>query len=275
MFVMNDFWPYFHHHWQRQSIFTSFPVAATLIITLTATVSLAPIVLLNKKSFNGVGLKISTIYSDRCFREHCFGAQGIPHIFSAWSQSIPCKYRSLIAYIVTTYQVSINSAYCKLESLGALIFWYLFGVVFTWGQSRLTMMDIGTEKSVGDHEQEDGVDNSNLQETISDKDMTSSSHKDKLTLSENSKLLNQPAAADDYEPELPSPSRQRVMLAVLLSLQFLALSIDTLIVPFFPTLAETKGLNSIHNGIIFSGYEFVRFLTSPIYGSMVSFFFRH
>lgn len=84
-------------------------------------------------------------------------------------------------------------------------------------------------------------------------------------LSENSKLLD----PGEYQSELPSPRRQKVMLVVLLSLQFLALSIDTLIVPFFPTIAKTKGLNTIHTGVIFSGYEFVRFLTSPIYGSLV------
>ena len=89
---------------------------------------------------------------------------------------------------------------------------------------------------------------------------------------ENTPLM----AADKSDEESESSrssltkSKQRIMLASLLSLQFCVLSTDSFLIPFFPTIAHQKGLTEIHVGIIYSAYEMTRFMMSPVYGSKVS-----
>ena len=67
----------------------------------------------------------------------------------------------------------------------------------------------------------------------------------------------------------PSRSKQKGMLITVLFLQFCSLCADTIIYPFFPSIAKEKGLNNSEIGGIFSAYELSRCVTSPIFGSLV------
>lgn len=73
-----------------------------------------------------------------------------------------------------------------------------------------------------------------------------------------------------YEPANLSVRKQRILLLVLLSVQFLTLSVDTVLLPFFPHEGLLKGLTPTTIGIVFAVYELSRFIFSPIFGSMVS-----
>lgn len=66
-----------------------------------------------------------------------------------------------------------------------------------------------------------------------------------------------------------SQRRQLSMLILVLMAQFCTLCMDTFIFPFFPEKAEQKGLTKMHIGFVYSAYELSRFLSSPIFGSMV------
>lgn len=63
---------------------------------------------------------------------------------------------------------------------------------------------------------------------------------------------------------------QKVAFLALLLLQFCHLCTDSLLIPFFPNEALTKGLTHVHLGVVYSAYEFTRFLSAPIFGSLVS-----
>ena len=66
-----------------------------------------------------------------------------------------------------------------------------------------------------------------------------------------------------------SKARQRTLVIIILCLQFLTFSADTVIFPFFPPIAKMKGLNNTEIGGIFSSFAFSRFITSPVFGSLV------
>ena len=73
---------------------------------------------------------------------------------------------------------------------------------------------------------------------------------------------------ESKEPQL-SKARQRTILITVLCLQFLTYSSDTIIFPFFPSVAKKKGLNNTEIGGIFSSFDFSRCITSPVFGSLV------
>lgn len=64
--------------------------------------------------------------------------------------------------------------------------------------------------------------------------------------------------------------KQRSMMAVILFLQFLTLSTDTILLPFFPSIGKAKGLTHTEVGVVFSAFEISRFISFPIFGSLVS-----
>ena len=78
-------------------------------------------------------------------------------------------------------------------------------------------------------------------------------------------LLN---PTENKEIEL-SKARQRIVLITVLCLQFLTICADTIIFAFFPSVAKKKGLNNTEIGGIFSSFAFSRFITSPVFGSLV------
>ena len=62
---------------------------------------------------------------------------------------------------------------------------------------------------------------------------------------------------------------QKVALLALLLLQFCHLTTDSLLIPFFPDEAFSKGLTHVHLGIVYSAYELTRCLSAPIFGTLV------
>lgn len=75
---------------------------------------------------------------------------------------------------------------------------------------------------------------------------------------------------EDYEhPNELSKHKQRILIASVLCLQFASLCVDTAIFPFFPEVGRENGLTVTQIGIVFSAYDFARFVVSPICGSLV------
>ena len=66
-----------------------------------------------------------------------------------------------------------------------------------------------------------------------------------------------------------TPAEQIGLVFIVLFGQFCALCLDTFIFPFFPVIATKKGLTEFHFGLVYSAYEFARFITCPVYGSLV------
>ena len=83
-------------------------------------------------------------------------------------------------------------------------------------------------------------------------------------------LLKRNDTSEPKEKDYPSKARQCGMLFTVLCLQFLSLCADTCIFPFFPAIAEVKGLTTTQMGFVFSCYELSRCIFSPIFGSLVS-----
>ncbi|XP_041377553.1 MFS-type transporter SLC18B1-like isoform X2 [Gigantopelta aegis] len=66
-------------------------------------------------------------------------------------------------------------------------------------------------------------------------------------------------------------SRWKILLLLILCLaNFLAGSCFSLMGPFFPREAAMKGTSPLVIGLIFGCYQFVTFVTSPIFGSLIS-----
>ena len=87
-----------------------------------------------------------------------------------------------------------------------------------------------------------------------------------LDIDDQDKPLLEPT--ESKESQL-SKARQRVLLITVLCLQFLTISADTIIYPFFPSVAKKRGLNNTEIGGIFSSFDFSRCITSPVFGSLV------
>lgn len=68
-----------------------------------------------------------------------------------------------------------------------------------------------------------------------------------------------------------SINRQRLLLFIILLLQFFSLCADTFIYPFFPYVSAKRGLTHTEVGLVFSAYDLPRFITSPIFGSLVGY----
>ena len=92
-------------------------------------------------------------------------------------------------------------------------------------------------------------------------------HEEEMDSEDDEKSLFQ--ENETKEPEL-SRTKQRGILATILFLQFCSLCADTIIFPFFPSVAKRKGLSNTEIGVIFSSYDFSRCITSPLFGSLVS-----
>jgi len=69
--------------------------------------------------------------------------------------------------------------------------------------------------------------------------------------------------------------REYLLLSVLLFSQFVTLCTDTFLFPFFPQEAKSKGLSHVEMGIVFSSFEFARFVTAPVLGYLVIFVFTY
>lgn len=59
-------------------------------------------------------------------------------------------------------------------------------------------------------------------------------------------------------------------LASLALVDFMSFCSMSIMAPFFPREAEIKGLSDTLSGFIFSFYALVMFLTSPIFGKIVT-----
>ena len=87
---------------------------------------------------------------------------------------------------------------------------------------------------------------------------------------ENEKLLHEEKEKSDSKAKKFTKSREITMTIALLGIQFLALCSDGLIFPFFPTIAVRRGISNLAIGVVFAAYDTTRFLTSPLFGSLVS-----
>lgn len=67
-----------------------------------------------------------------------------------------------------------------------------------------------------------------------------------------------------------SITRQRVILAIVMIIQFWDYIPETIIYPFFPQVAEKKGLTGIEIGIVLASFDLARFAACPTFGSLVS-----
>ena len=67
-----------------------------------------------------------------------------------------------------------------------------------------------------------------------------------------------------------SKIRRLGILFTSLSLLFFALCADYLIYPFFPNIAKKKGFSNTEIGVVYTAYNFARFLSSPITAWLVS-----
>ena len=67
-----------------------------------------------------------------------------------------------------------------------------------------------------------------------------------------------------------SKIRRIGILFTSLSLLFFALCSDFLIYPFFPNIAKKKGFSNTEIGVVYTAYNFARFLSSPITAWLVS-----
>jgi len=63
--------------------------------------------------------------------------------------------------------------------------------------------------------------------------------------------------------------KERLLMVVVLTIQFVARCTDTFLYPFFPQEATAKGLTPTHIGIVFSSFELSRFLTFFTIGYLV------
>ena len=63
--------------------------------------------------------------------------------------------------------------------------------------------------------------------------------------------------------------KHKLGLIALLSLQFCHLTTDSFLIPFYPAEALSKNLTQTHIGLVYSAYEFTRFISAPIFGSLV------
>lgn len=59
-------------------------------------------------------------------------------------------------------------------------------------------------------------------------------------------------------------------LAVLALVDFMAFCSMSIMAPFFPREAAEKGLSDTLTGFVFSFFALIMFLTSPIFGKIVS-----
>ena len=95
---------------------------------------------------------------------------------------------------------------------------------------------------------------------------------------EETKLLIEDKIKSLESSDIEPPSRERTvskgrqwsLFVTLMLLQFLTLSIDTFLLPFFTEKAFAKNLTELQVGVIFSGYNFSRFIGATFLVQWVS-----
>ncbi|XP_067944344.1 MFS-type transporter SLC18B1-like [Watersipora subatra] len=87
---------------------------------------------------------------------------------------------------------------------------------------------------------------------------------------EYERLFTEITESGSTEELPPVRDKHNSMLVIIIALIFLSFCIDTLLVPFFPDVAFNKGLLLTEVGVVFSAFDFARFVTAPIAGSMFS-----
>ncbi|XP_067945331.1 MFS-type transporter SLC18B1-like [Watersipora subatra] len=83
-------------------------------------------------------------------------------------------------------------------------------------------------------------------------------------------LFSEVTESGSTEELPPAKDKHNSMLIIVVALIFLSFCIDTLLVPFFPDVALKHGLLLAEVGVVFSAFDFARFVTAPIAGSMFS-----
>lgn len=86
---------------------------------------------------------------------------------------------------------------------------------------------------------------------------------------EKRSLISLEEDSRDSKPD--SRCTHKLALLALLALQFCHLTTDSFLIPFYPSEAFRKGLTQAQIGVVYSAYELTRFLSAPIFGSLVSF----
>lgn len=66
-------------------------------------------------------------------------------------------------------------------------------------------------------------------------------------------------------------TKRQILTAITVMLtQFGVLSSYSLLAPFFPQEGRRRGLGNAEMGVLFSAYQLVMFIMSPVYGLLVS-----
>ncbi|XP_067944376.1 MFS-type transporter SLC18B1-like isoform X2 [Watersipora subatra] len=85
---------------------------------------------------------------------------------------------------------------------------------------------------------------------------------------ETARLLANASKTGSSEDVSLTKVKHHSMLAIILTLILFPFCIDTLLFPFFPNIATEKGLMISEIGVVFASFDFARFVTAPIAGSM-------
>lgn len=78
-----------------------------------------------------------------------------------------------------------------------------------------------------------------------------------------------------HAPPQPSQLRlftrkQKLTLTSLALVDFMSFCSMSIMAPFFPREASQKGMNDLTSGFVFSFYAFIMFISSPVFGKIVS-----
>ncbi|KAF6036442.1 SLC18B1 [Bugula neritina] len=66
-----------------------------------------------------------------------------------------------------------------------------------------------------------------------------------------------------------SPWKDRTLTLVVLTVQFMAMTTDTFLIPFFPPEAKGKGISDTEIGMVFSAFEFSKVISAFIVGRLI------
>lgn len=66
------------------------------------------------------------------------------------------------------------------------------------------------------------------------------------------------------------PRQKKILLASMATVNFFSVTCFSLLAPFFPAEAERKGVSQTVVGLIFGVFEFVIFMSSPIFGNFIT-----
>lgn len=75
---------------------------------------------------------------------------------------------------------------------------------------------------------------------------------------------------DCYKGLAPTRTRELCVILLLILVQFMGISADTLLLPFFPHEMSSRGVSKVLVGFIFGVYSFARFTVSPFCAKLVS-----